>query len=151
MTLLRKDLRNTLINGKFVNVNPLRSGAMRAIKSKGNKSTEVKLRLALVREGISGWKMHPKKIVGKPDFYFSKENIALFVDGCFWHGCPRCGHLPKTNSAFWEAKIEENRSRDIKATEELSRSGTKVLRFWEHEVADIQTVTAKIKETLERK
>jgi G:T-mismatch repair DNA endonuclease (very short patch repair protein) len=64
------------------------------------------------------------------------SNKAVFVDGCFWHGCRRCGHAPRTNAAFWEAKIERNRDRDLLTTRRLRRKGLRVLRFWEHELHD---------------
>jgi DNA mismatch endonuclease (patch repair protein) len=109
---------------------------MRAVKGKGNKTTEQAVRLALVREGIDGWIMHPTHVPGKPDFFFPDANLAIFVDGCFWHGCARCGHIPKVNSSFWRAKIERNRKRDAATTKRLKADRVKVLRFWEHEISD---------------
>jgi len=79
-TVLRKKLRG----GKFVNVSPERSRMMGKIRSKGNRSTEQSFRFALVRAGLSGWVLHPKWVIGTPDFYFSKKKVAVFVDGCFW-------------------------------------------------------------------
>lgn len=78
--------------------------------------------------------MHVLDLPGKPDFFFPSEKLAVFVDGCFWHGCPTCGHVPKSNSAFWRAKIQRNRERDESATEKLEAIGIKVIRFWEHEL-----------------
>jgi G:T-mismatch repair DNA endonuclease (very short patch repair protein) len=72
----------------------------------------------------------------QPDFYFAQNGLAVFVDGCFWHGCERCGHLPSKNAAFWKAKIERNRQRDHEKTRALIAAGIKVLRFWEHELRD---------------
>ena len=102
-------LRKKLKNGRFINVSPERSRMMGNIRSKGNRSTEKSFRFALVRAGISGWVLHPKRILGTPDFYFAKENVAIFVDGCFWHGCRKCGHLPATRSVFWRTKFEHNK------------------------------------------
>ncbi len=73
-------------------------------------------------------------IVGKPDFVFSRQKIAVFVDGCFWHGCPQHYKAPSTRSEFWKEKLNANRKRDIKVTQELSEAGWLVLRFWEHDL-----------------
>jgi len=78
------------------------------------------------------------KIIGKPDFVFVREKVAVFVDGCFWHGCPAHYNAPKTRSDFWEAKLHKNRLRDEMVTKELQDSGWLVLRYWEH---DIKTAT----------
>jgi DNA mismatch endonuclease (patch repair protein) len=129
-----KVLRATLPNGEFGNVSPLRSRLMARIRSKGNKSTELLLRLALVRKGLSGWKMHLRNIPGCPDFYFRRERVAIFVDGCFWHGCKRCGHIPKTRQLFWRTKFKRNRLRARAVKRALSLAGITVVRFWEHEI-----------------
>jgi DNA mismatch endonuclease Vsr len=78
--------------------------------------------------------MHDDALPGKPDFYFSGQRLAVFVDGCFWHGCPRCGHLPKTNSEFWAAKLGRNRNRDRTAKQRLLALGINTVRIWEHEL-----------------
>jgi DNA mismatch endonuclease (patch repair protein) len=109
---------------------------MSSVKGRGNKTTELRLRLALVRNGISGWHLHPKGVAGVPDFFFPKEKVAVFVDGCFWHGCPRCGHLPKNNSEFWKEKINRTKIRDKRQASDLKRSGIVVIRFWEHDLAN---------------
>lgn len=92
--------------------------------------------MALVHAGIRGWQVRPGGIIGTPDFVFQKEKVVIFVDGCFWHGCPKCGHLPKTNEAFWKTKIERNKIRDIKTAKTLRDGGLKVIRFWEHELRE---------------
>lgn len=107
---------------------------MSAVKSKGNKTTERRLRSALVSAGIAGWRMHPPDVPGRPDFFFADSSLAVFVDGCFWHGCPECGHYPKTNASFWKAKIDRNRERDEQKTNELREAGCNVIRVWEHEL-----------------
>ena len=127
-------LRRKLPHGRFAGVAPGRSRAMGQIKSRGNRSTEVSFRLALVRAGIRGWILHPKAIFGTPDFYFRRARLAVFIDGCFWHGCPLCGHLPRTRSAFWRAKIERNKARRVQVARRLRRDGIWVLRIWEHEL-----------------
>lgn len=131
---MERALRSTLKNGRFENVPLVRSNAMRAVRGKGNKSTEQRFRMALVCAGISGWCLHPEWVDGKPDVYFDSHKLAIFLDGCFWHGCPKCGHIPKTNTAFWAAKIERNKKRDRSKRRRLRRDGFEVLRFWEHEL-----------------
>lgn len=108
-----------------------RSRNMASIRSKGNASTE-KVFLGLLREaGISGWRRH-MNLPGKPDFAFPKQRVAIFVDGCFWHGCPRCYRLPEDNRRYWKAKMRSNRNRDRRRTRELRARGWTVLRCWEH-------------------
>jgi DNA mismatch endonuclease Vsr len=125
---------------------------MRSVRSGGNRSTELCLRLALVREGVRHWKVAPEELPGRPDFYFPHARLAVFVDGCFWHGCVRCGHFPRTNRRFWRAKILRNRQRDTVASLALRASGIKVLRFWEHDLSDgPQVCVRKIKTALKQK
>jgi len=112
---------------------------MKAVKGNGNKSTELRLRMALVYSGLNGWQVRPSGIIGTPVFLFPTEELVIFVDGCFWHGCPKCGHLPKTNAAFWKAKIEGNRMRDIETAKTLRDKGFKVIRFWEHDLRENMT------------
>jgi DNA mismatch endonuclease, patch repair protein len=107
---------------------------MSAIRGKHNRSTELRLRMALVKAGVRGWRLHPEELPGRPDFYFEKAKIAIFVDGCYWHGCPKCGHIPKTRAAFWEAKIKRNQERDKMKNLELRKAEIKSLRIWEHEL-----------------
>jgi DNA mismatch endonuclease (patch repair protein) len=126
-------LKSRLKGGLF-NVSPERSRNMAAVRGKGNKTTEVRLKMALVRAGISGWTSHRADLPGKPDFFFESAGLAVFVDGCFWHGCSRCGHLPKNNAAFGKAKIERNRARHKKVARLLNRRGIRTVRFWEHQL-----------------
>jgi DNA mismatch endonuclease (patch repair protein) len=69
---------------------------------------------------------------GKPDFAFAKQKVAVFVDGCFWHGCPKCYTRPKTNRAFWDKKRTDNMARDKRVTRQLRRQGWKVIQIWQH-------------------
>jgi len=108
-----------------------RSRNMRAIKSRNNRTTERRLRAYLAQMGIKGWRVRPANLVGRPDFVFSVRRIALFTDGCFWHGCPRCGHIPHTNRAYWKAKIARNKKRDSKIARALRNLGYRVTRVWE--------------------
>jgi len=72
----------------------------------------------------------------RADIVFTRVRIAVFIDGCFWHGCPFHGTTPKTNQGYWVPKLEANRARDEAATELLDEEGWTVLRFWEHEAVD---------------
>jgi DNA mismatch endonuclease (patch repair protein) len=71
----------------------------------------------------------------KPDFVFSKPRLAIFVDGCFWHGCPKHATKPKNNRAFWRRKLAGNKRRDALVNRALRRSGWRVLRIWECDLA----------------
>lgn len=142
---MERKLKDKLPEGRFLNVSPERSRTMSSIKGKHAKSTERKLRMALMRAGVRGWRLHPKRIQGNPDVYFPDNEIVVFVDGCFWHGCPRCGHVPHTNSEFWHAKFSRNQQRDILNTKMLRRKGMRVIRIWEHSLANTQSTAAVIR------
>lgn len=109
---------------------------MAAVKSKGNLSTERAVAHLLRTNKLGGWRRHLAGIPGKPDFSFLSSKLAVFVDGCFWHGCKHCRRnmKPSTNSDYWLKKIARNNARDRKVNTELRRAGWQVLRFWEHEV-----------------
>lgn len=108
-----------------------RSRNMRAIRSSGNKTTEIRLVTLLRENRLDGWRLHPSRVSGKPDLFFKAGRVAVFVDGCFWHGCPKCGHIPKTNRAYWKAKIARNLSRDELISRTLRASGLRVVRLRE--------------------
>ena len=131
---MEKALRLKLPNGRFDDVPALHSARMRAIKEKGNRSTELRARAILIRRGIRGWVLHPAGLPGKPDFYFPNSRVVLFVDGCYWHGCVRCRHDHSTNQAYWSAKIERNAMRDRSNNRQLRKVGLSVMRVWEHEL-----------------
>lgn len=138
---MEKRLKKYLKNGKFDNVQEKTSRTMSAIRGKNTRSTEVCFRMMLIRSGIKGWRLHAKELPGNPDFYFKEEKLAVFVDGCYWHGCPKCGHIPKTRTEFWKAKIERNKERDRKNNKELKKIGIRPLRIWEHELKKHKTET----------
>lgn len=119
---------------------------MSAIRGKNNRTTELPLRMALVRAGITGWETNVEDLLGKPDFFFRKKRLAVFVDGCFWHGCPKCGHYPKTRSSFWKAKILRNKERDKKNRRKLRRNSIRVVSIWEHSLKTQKGVNLKIKQ-----
>jgi DNA mismatch endonuclease (patch repair protein) len=107
-----------------------RSSVMAQIKGKGNCSTEIAFAKLLRSKGITGWRRHAL-FAGTPDFSFKAQKIAIFVDGCFWHGCPKCYVAPKTRSRFWKCKIEGNKARDKKVNGVLKAAGFKVIRIME--------------------
>ncbi len=107
-----------------------RSEIMSRIRSKGTKP-EIIFEAALKAKGLKFKKQYG---IYKIDFAFPKEKIAVFIDGCFWHGCKKCYKKPKTNKKYWEWKKKYNAKRDKKQTLELKRSGWKVIRIWEHSV-----------------
>lgn len=107
---------------------------MKAIRSRDTR-IELIVRRLLWSRGIRGYRVH-SKLPGKPDITFTRQRVAVFLDGCFWHGCPKCFRLPATNTGYWDDKISRNRERDSAVQRELTLAGWKVLRFWEHEVKD---------------
>ena len=133
-----------------------RSDVMSRIRSRGNRATELALVRVFRAEGITGWRRHIS-IRGRaallcapnisaaqqrrptfrvrPDFVFPQRRVAVFVDGCFWHGCPKHETKPKSNAAFWRKKFARNIARDRLVTRTLRRDGWRVLRIWEHELA----------------
>ncbi len=107
-----------------------RSKIMRAVKSNGNKSTEVKLIHLFKEKKLIGWRRN-YPIFGKPDFVFPKNKVAIFADGCFWHG-HNCRNLsPQSNTKYWKTKIERNRKRDKRVNKILREKGWSVFRIFE--------------------
>lgn len=126
-----------------------RSEVMSLIKSRGNKATELRL-IAIFKEfGITGWRRN-QALLGKPDITFRRERVVVFVDGCFWHGYPKCCRLPRSHRKYWEAKISANRERDRRASRELKKLGWKVVRVWEHQLAQPARVSALVRRSLAR-
>jgi DNA mismatch endonuclease (patch repair protein) len=111
-----------------------RSQVMSRIRSRGNRDTELALVKLLRRHRLTGWRRN-QPLFGKPDFVFRRRRLALFVDGCFWHGCPKHATQPKNNGAFWRKKFARNQARDRLVNRTLRRAGWRVLRIWGHELA----------------
>jgi DNA mismatch endonuclease (patch repair protein) len=135
-----------------------RSEVMSRIRGRGNKDTELALAKLLRAHGIGGWRRHLQVRIAergtrnrtsskpgvqrtarptftvRPDFVFKEVRIALFVDGCFWHGCPKHATRPKNNAAFWRKKLTANVARDRRVNRALRAAGWRVLRIWEHEL-----------------
>lgn len=111
-----------------------RSEIMRAVRSRGNKATELALVRLFRANRITGWR-RGATLPGSPDFIFRRQRLAVFVDGCFWHGCPQHCRMPRGNRRYWDQKIAGNKMRDRLVTRTLRRAGWRVLRIWEHELA----------------
>lgn len=104
-----------------------------------NSAPELRLRSALHRAGARFRRDLPLDLASvrvRPDVVFTRRRIAVFVDGCFWHGCPEHGASPRANSDYWHAKIARNRERDEHADAALVDAGWVVIRVWEHEDSD---------------
>ena len=113
-----------------------RSRTMRAVKGKGT-SLERKLWSMLAGMKLKGWRKNASCVPGTPDVAFIDNKIALFVDGCFWHGCPICNRpMPENNAQYWINKIKRNVERDEEVNDQLNDLGWKVFRIWEHELKD---------------
>lgn len=119
---------------------------MRAIKSNHTKP-EILLRKLLYHKGYR-YRLHYG--IHKIDVAFPSKKIAIFVDGCFWHQCPKHSHAPKSNRAYWIPKLERNVSRDKKKNRELKKQGWKVIRVWEHELKHPEKTLDKIKKLIEK-
>ena len=125
-----------------------RSRVMRAVPSR-NSVAEITLRKSLSSAGVRGYRMHKSKVPGNPDLMFTKHSVAVFVDGCFWHGCPKCYREPNSNKAYWQMKVKHNRDRDARVTSECKALGWRVVRIWEHDVLrDSDRAAAKVIKTL---
>jgi DNA mismatch endonuclease, patch repair protein len=88
------------------------------------------MRHLLVANGIKGWRRRIK-LFGNPDFVWRTKRLALFIDGCFWHGCPIHGHIPASRTDYWTAKLVRNHIRDRLVTKKLRERGWVVVRIWE--------------------
>jgi len=121
----------------------VRSKIMSSIRGKNTKPE------MLVRKNLWGrgkrYRIHDNSVFGTPDISNKARNVAIFIDGCFWHGCSRCYKEPKTNTMFWRNKILRNKKRRKVVKSRLRKEGIRVLQFWEHEiVANPAKVTDKI-------
>lgn len=106
---------------------------MSNVRGTGNKATELAMVALLRRHHITGWRRHAR-VFGNPDFVFPKHRLAVFVDGCFWHGCPKHATQPTSNRAFWREKLARNKLRDQLVNRTLKERGWSVQRIWQHEL-----------------
>jgi DNA mismatch endonuclease, patch repair protein len=110
---------------------------------------EIALRRALWAVGLR-YRVRAR-LPGKPDLAFPKSRLTIFVDGCFWHACPRHYGEPKSNTDFWRTKIAANRKRDRRVDRELRKLGWQVVRIWEHELREnLPGAVARVRELLMR-
>jgi len=123
-----------------------RSKIMAAIRSTNTKP-ELVLRRALWREGLRFRVYYGKE---KIDIACPSKKLAIFVDGCFWHGCPIHSHLPKSHQDYWHPKLKRNIERDRAKNKRLHANGWKVLRFWEHDLSEPEEVLNTIRLAVER-
>ncbi|MCX5733248.1 MAG: very short patch repair endonuclease [candidate division NC10 bacterium] len=110
-----------------------RSCLMSRVRGSGNSATELAMVALLRRHRFTGWRRH-FDLFGRPDFAFPQNRLALFVDGCFWHGCPKHATKPATNRAFWCRKLEGNIARDRVVNLTLRKTGWRVMRVWQHDL-----------------
>ena|ERR1700733_11533216 len=110
-----------------------RSQLMAKVRGHGNKSTELALAKFFRKNKITGWRRN-QKLFGKPDFVFRQMRLAVFVDGCFWHGCPKHGTQPVGNRSFWKKKFARNQARDKLVNRGLRRANWWIFRIWEHDL-----------------
>lgn len=106
---------------------------MRKVKGKNTKP-ELAVRSALHKRGLRYRLNRP--LPGKLDIVFVKAHVVVFLDSCFWHGCPRHLRMPKSNQEYWEAKIGRTVERDVEINAEYARSEWMQLRFWEHDLKE---------------
>ncbi|MDZ7301727.1 MAG: very short patch repair endonuclease [candidate division KSB1 bacterium] len=110
-----------------------RSEVMSRIRSSGNKETELAMIKLFRKHKITGWRRN-YPLFGKPDFTFPQQRVVVFVDGCFWHGCPKHSNMPRNNRAFWKRKLDSNKARDRRVSRVLRQEGWRVIRIWEHAI-----------------
>lgn len=127
-----------------------RSRVMSAVRSKNTK-LELRLFTALHDAGITGFMCHEQNLPGKPDIVFTEAKIVVFLDSCFWHGCPKHLRKPGSNETYWKAKIEGNIKRDFRNRAKLRRMGWSVLRVWEHDLKNPNAVIRKVQRALDQR
>ena len=125
-----------------------RSYLMAQTRKRGNKSREIAMVNLLRALHITGWRRH-QPLIENPDFTFYKQRVIIFVDGCFWHVCPKHSNAPINNVPYWEKKLKGNAERDRRVSRELRKQGWRVLRIWEHELKNPKGIARKITRVLE--
>lgn len=122
-----------------------RSENMRCIRG-FNTKPEMIVRRLCCELGCRGYRLHRKGIPGKPDLAWISRKLAIFVNGCFWHGhdCPVGLREPKSNTEYWKIKIAKNKNRDEAVLQNLSGSGWKVLVIWDCELKNLESVKERV-------
>ena len=138
-TQQRRPALGQAVHADLVRERPMPSSEMvsRQMSRMPTASTgpELNVRRLLHRRGLR-FRVHIKRLPGTPDIVFSKARLAIFIDGCFWHGCPEHGVFPKSNAEWWADKLAGNRERDQRKDSELELLGWLPVHFWEHESAE---------------
>lgn len=123
---------------------------MKANKGRNTKP-ELQVRMILRDIGFPGYRLDWKKVPGRPDIAYPGRRIAIFVNGCFWHRCPRCNlPLPKTHTEFWQEKFTRNIRHDREVRETLESLGWTVITIWECELKDPDTLRDRLTVALSR-
>ena len=115
-----------------------RSRIMASIRGRNTKP-EIAVRKILWGHGFR-YRIHDRTVLGTPDISNKRRGFAIFVDGCFWHGCPKCYKEPETNRDFWRDKISRNKKRRKEVRKGLERQGVRVIEIWEHDAADPESI-----------
>ena len=137
-------------NTRTAEVPLTRSEIMKRVKQK-DTAAELVLRSALHRLGLR-FRLHLRIEGIVADLVFPTAKVAVFVDGCFWHGCPLHATFPKSNQSYWLPKLAKNKERDKRQSEKLRTAGWTVIRLWEHECLKITRKTAgRIAQTVSRR
>ena len=124
-----------------------RSEIMSRVKGRENLATELRLLSIFRAHGIKGWRRNAR-LFGKPDFVFPEIQTAVFVDGCFWHGCPIHGSVPQTNRTFWRKKLAYNKKRDLHVNRKLAEDGWRTVRIWQHELKKPEKLILRLRRRL---
>jgi DNA mismatch endonuclease, patch repair protein len=126
-----------------------RSAVMRAVKSRGTAPERAVC--ALLRPIAPGYRLNRADLPGKPDIVYAGRKLAIFVHGCFWHGhdCARGARMPKTNAAYWRAKIARNRARDVKTLAAYAEMGWRALVVYECELKDPKPLRGRLEAALD--
>lgn len=129
-----------------------RKFAMTQVKSR-NTSPEIRMRKLLLKLGYRGYRLHRSELPGKPDIVWIGRKIAIFVNGCFWHGhdCHRGGRMPKTRLEYWSLKIQRNKSRDAENCAKLLSNSWRVLTVWECELSNEDLLSKKVQNFMSSK
>mgnify|MGYP002827191706 CR=1 FL=1 len=122
------------------------SAQMKRMPRRDSKA-ELRLRRELHRLGLR-YRVHLRGLPGTPDIAFTRARIAVFVDGCFWHGCPECYTRPKSNQEYWDKKRRANRDRDDRVNEKLRDMDWTPMRIWEHSLKNVKSARIQVSNVL---
>lgn len=122
---------------------------MRSVKKSGTR-LEAGFIAQLAADGLGGFETQAEDLPGTPDVAYRREKLAVFLDGCFWHGCPRHYRKPKSNREFWERKLRRTRARDRENRDALEAKGWTVVRLWEHELKT-EDSTGRVRDSLRQR